>query len=145
MQNSQRNTSVQFLILAIFWKTHGSIVLARQRWQNTKDSWRKTQFFLNILNNLNNLFETLIELKHKNLKLLNQLNAPLEETTKPTVDLTIQKRVSLANHEYSSMVESTLKIRQMSTTMNLKKIKIYDRVGSVRRQLVSRLSPIREE
>ena len=145
MQNSQRNTSVQFLILAIFWKTHGSIVLARERWQNTKDSWRKTQFFLNILNNLNNLFETLIKLKHKTLKLLNQLNAPLEETTKPTVDLTIQKRVSLANPEYSSMVESTLKIRQMSTTMNLKKIKISDRVGSVRRQLVSRLSPIREE
>ena len=145
MQNSQRNTSVQFLILAIFWKTHGSIVLARERWQNTKDSWRKTQFFLNILNNLNNLFETLIKLKHKTLKLLNQLNAPLEETTKPTVDLTIQKRVSLANPEYSSMVESTLKIRQMSTTMNLKKIKISDRVGSVRRQLVSQLRPIREE
>ena len=38
--------------------------------------------------------------------------------------VTIQKSVSLANVAYSSIVESTLKIRQIRTTMNLKKNKI---------------------
>jgi hypothetical protein len=35
------------------------------------------------------------------------------------IEPTIQKRVSLANPAYSSMVERTLNMRQMSTTMNL--------------------------
>ena len=35
--------------LANFYRTNGSPVFTRERWQNNEHSWKKTQFFLNIL------------------------------------------------------------------------------------------------
>ena len=50
LQSSQRNASVQSLLLAgIFCTTNSSRVLARERWQTFENSWKKTQYLMNTL------------------------------------------------------------------------------------------------
>merc|ERR1712049_5940 len=47
LQSSQRNASVQSLLLAgSFCTTNDSRVLARERWQTFGNSWKKTQYLI---------------------------------------------------------------------------------------------------
>ena len=48
LQSSQRNAIVQSLLLASnFCTTNSSRVLARERWQTSENSWKKTQYLMN--------------------------------------------------------------------------------------------------
>ena len=50
LQSSQRNASVQSLLLAgLFCTTNSSGVLARGRWQTFENFWEKTQYLMNTL------------------------------------------------------------------------------------------------
>ena len=50
LQSSQRNESVQSLLLAgNFCTTNSSRVTASERWQTFENSWKKTQYLMNTL------------------------------------------------------------------------------------------------